>query len=118
MKMTKVPGLKKYRTSDRSHLQMPRRLWTKAEKAEWAQDAADSIERGYKYLEKGDMRSALSVLLHIHGLRSIVTTPAMLDYTRRFFDLMPVDHISDGPEGSCTDECVASHPDHADSRGE
>ncbi len=27
-------------------------------------------------------------------------------------------HRLDGPEGSCTDECVATHPDHADTRGD
>jgi hypothetical protein len=28
------------------------------------------------------------------------------------------EHIMDGDEGSCTDECVATHPDHTDTRGE
>jgi hypothetical protein len=27
------------------------------------------------------------------------------------------EHQTEGPDGSCTDECVATHPDHADSRG-
>jgi hypothetical protein len=34
------------------------------------------------------------------------------------FGAQPFEHQLDGPEGSCTDECVATHPDHADTRGD
>lgn len=30
----------------------------------------------------------------------------------------PPAHLFDSSDGPCTDECVATHPDHADTRGE
>lgn len=70
-----------YRTSDRTHHTKIR--WTKKERAEWMQTVSDTATRFYAYVERGDLKSAFSALMTLHGLRDIAWT-TYLDASRTF----------------------------------